>query len=98
MSDDDIVFTPEHPELDPRYIVRGVVRRGLQPPPPKVAISLRIDEDVLAWFKAKGQGYQTRINAILYAYMKEEIALDRQAAAEMAKRAATRKVTPARRK
>jgi len=87
MSDDDIVFTPDQPELDPRHITRVVVRRGLQPPPPKVAISLRIDEDVLGWFKAKGQGYQTRINAVLYAYMREEIALDEQAAAEMARRA-----------
>ena len=87
MSDDDIVMTPEHPETDPRYIVRGVVRRGLQPPPPKIAISLRIDEDVLEWFKAKGPGYQTRINSILYAYMKEAIALDEQAAAMMATRA-----------
>jgi uncharacterized protein (DUF4415 family) len=75
MSDADIVFTPEHPEADPRHIVRGVVRRGWKPPPPKIAISLRIDEDVLAWFKAQGPGYQTRINSVLYAYMKEAMAL-----------------------
>lgn len=30
---------------------------------------LRIDEDVLAWFRAHGPGYQTRINAVLRAYM-----------------------------
>jgi uncharacterized protein (DUF4415 family) len=75
MSDADIVLTPEHPEADPRYIVRGVVRRGWKPPPPKIAISLRIDEDVLAWFKAQGPGYQTRINSVLYVYMKEAMAL-----------------------
>ena len=73
MADTGILLSPEHPEADPRYIVRGVVRRGLRPPPPKVAISLRIDEDVLAWFKAQGPGYQTRINLVLYAYMREVI-------------------------
>jgi len=29
---------------------------------------LRIDPDVLAWFKAQGPGYQTRINAVLRAF------------------------------
>ena len=35
--------TPEHPEADLRYIVRGVVRRGLVPVPPKTSIALRVD-------------------------------------------------------
>lgn len=35
----------------------------------KTAISLRLDDDVLAYFKDKGRGYQTRINAVLRAYM-----------------------------
>jgi uncharacterized protein (DUF4415 family) len=48
--------------------VRGVVRRGLQPVPAKSSISLRVDADVLAWFKAQGPGYQTRINAVLRAF------------------------------
>lgn len=59
---------PEHPEGDVRHIVRGVVRRGLQPVPAKSSISLRVDADVLAWFKAQGPGYQTRINAVLRAF------------------------------
>lgn len=60
--------TPEHPEADVRHIVRGVVRRGLKPQPPKAAISLRLEQDVLEWFKAQGPGYQTRINAVLRAF------------------------------
>ena len=40
----------EHPEADVRHIVRGVVRRGLKPQPPKAAISLRLEQDVLEWF------------------------------------------------
>ena len=36
--------------------------------PPKALISLRVDADVLAWFKAQGVGYQTRMNAVLRAF------------------------------
>ena len=38
-------------------------------PPRKVAISIRVDEDVLNHFKASGAGYQRRMNAVLRAYM-----------------------------
>lgn len=61
-------MTVEHPEADIRHIVRGVVRRGLKPVPRKTAISLRLEQDVLDWFKAQGPGYQTRINAVLRAF------------------------------
>ena len=60
--------TPEHPEANVRHIVRGIVRRGLQPLPAKASISLRVDQDVLEWFKAQGPGYQTRINTVLRAF------------------------------
>ena len=68
MTDKDITFTAEHPELDTKRMMRGIVRQGFKPLPPKTAISLRLDVDVLEWFKAQGPGYQTRINAILRAY------------------------------
>ena len=51
-----------------QHIARGIVRLGLKPVPPKRAISLRVDADVLEWLKTQGPGYQTRINAILRAY------------------------------
>ncbi|MEI6025815.1 MAG: BrnA antitoxin family protein [Betaproteobacteria bacterium] len=59
--------TAEHPEFDPKHVVRGIVRRGLQPITSKELISLRIDQDVIEWFKAQGPGYQTRINSVLRA-------------------------------
>lgn len=68
MKDKDIVLSAEHPEADVRHIMRGVVRRGLKPAPPKASVSLRVDADVLAWFKAQGRGYQTRMNAVLRAF------------------------------
>ncbi len=36
---------------------------------PKEAISIRVDSDVLVWFRDIGPGYQTRINAVLRSYM-----------------------------
>jgi uncharacterized protein (DUF4415 family) len=38
-------------------------------PAPKQAISLRVDEDVLDWFRQTGPRYQTRMNAVLRSYM-----------------------------
>ncbi len=76
MQDEDILLTPEHPEADPAHIVRGIVRRGLQPVPLKTSVSLRIDSDVLAWFKAKGSGYQTRINEVLRAFRDASVMVD----------------------
>lgn len=38
-------------------------------PQPKVPISIRVDREVLDWFKGQGAGYQSRINAVLKAYV-----------------------------
>lgn len=46
------------------FAIASIVR-----PTPKQPISLRVDEDVLKWFKAQGPRYQSRINAVLRAYM-----------------------------
>jgi uncharacterized protein (DUF4415 family) len=68
MKDRDIKLTAEHPEADLQHIVRGIVRRGLKPVAAKASISLRVDADVLDWFKSQGTGYQTRINNVLRAF------------------------------
>lgn len=41
-------------------------------PPKKKAISIRVDEDVLDYFKGEGAGYQRRINAVLRSYMQQK--------------------------
>jgi uncharacterized protein (DUF4415 family) len=41
-------------------------------PPKKKAISIRVDEDVLDYFKKAGAGYQRRINAVLRSYMQQK--------------------------
>ncbi len=68
MTDKGIKLTPEHPEADVKHIVRRIVRHGLKPVPPKSSIALRVDADVLEWFRLQGPGYQTRMNAVLRAF------------------------------
>jgi uncharacterized protein (DUF4415 family) len=41
-------------------------------PPKKKAISIRVDEDVLDYFKEEGAGYQRRMNAVLRSYMQQK--------------------------
>lgn len=43
----------------------------LEMPKPKQLVSLRLDTEILEWFKSKGPGYQTRMNAALMAYVKK---------------------------
>ncbi len=42
-------------------------------PKTKKAVSIRVDADVLSYFKSFGKGYQTRINAVLRAYMEAQL-------------------------
>jgi uncharacterized protein (DUF4415 family) len=70
MKDQEIDFS-DTPELTPEMFARAVVRRGLKPLPRKEQLTLRLDSDVLRWYKEQGRGYQTRINALLRAYMEE---------------------------
>ncbi|MEW6166871.1 MAG: BrnA antitoxin family protein [Pseudomonadota bacterium] len=68
LRDEDIDLA-DNPELTPEMFARAVARRGLKPLPGKRQVTLRIDADVLEWFRAQGRGYQTRINALLRAYV-----------------------------
>ncbi len=47
---------------------KAILRKGLKPVISKTKVTLRIDTDVLTWFRTCGKGYQTRINALLKAY------------------------------
>ena len=44
---------------------------SLPMPKPKEHTNLRLDADVLAFFRAQGPGYQTRINAVLRSYVEQ---------------------------
>ena len=69
MLDTGSVRGRETPGWTPEKFARAVARAGLKPVPKKVLLSLRIDADVIAWFRQQGAGYQSRMNALLRAYM-----------------------------
>ena len=68
LKDEDIDFSDSR-EIPPEMFARAMVRRGLKPVRRKEQLTLRIDSDVVEWFKRRGQGYQTKINALLRAYV-----------------------------
>jgi uncharacterized protein (DUF4415 family) len=41
-------------------------------PDTKIPVSLRLDEEILQWFRRQGPGYQTRINAVLRAFVQAQ--------------------------
>jgi uncharacterized protein (DUF4415 family) len=64
---DSEIDTSDMPEItDWSGAVRGALYR-----PVKRLTSLRLDADLLEWFKARGDGYQTRINAALREYVEQ---------------------------
>jgi uncharacterized protein (DUF4415 family) len=67
MKDEEIDLS-DLPEIPPEKFAQAVVRKGLQPVERKAQITLRVDADVLDWFRKRGAGYQSRINAVLRAY------------------------------
>jgi uncharacterized protein (DUF4415 family) len=56
------------PPLDKTFFTKATVAW----PPPKKQLTIRLDADVLVWLKARGRGYQTRINHILRAAMESQ--------------------------
>lgn len=67
--EDDRIDLSDTPEVSPEMFARAVVRQGLKPVARKAQLTLRVDSDVLEWFRKQGQGYQTKINSLLRAYM-----------------------------
>ncbi len=39
---------------------------------PKKQLTVRLDQDIIDWFRAQGKGYQTRMNAVLRQFMEHE--------------------------
>jgi uncharacterized protein (DUF4415 family) len=76
MKDEDIIVDGDSPEIIAEMWRRAVVtdRR-----PPKKNITLRIDPEIIDWFKARGMGYQTRMNAVLRAFIELQRKVHRKA-------------------
>jgi uncharacterized protein (DUF4415 family) len=66
-SEIDLSDIPEITELPDNYSIGTYYR------PKKTSLTLRLDADVVAWFRSTGEGYQTRINAYLRQLMRQQI-------------------------
>ncbi len=66
MQDEDIDYAeiPDLSALGEEFWEKAVVKRA----EPKAQVTIRVDREVLDWFKSQGKGYQSRINAVLRAY------------------------------
>lgn len=64
------IDTSDLPALDKDFFKKAEVRM----PKNKKMVSIRLDEEVLNWFKKEGRGYQTKINEILKMYMRAKAA------------------------
>jgi uncharacterized protein (DUF4415 family) len=65
---------PDNPPWTEKMLGPPIFRRGRGPQkkPTKVSTTLRLDADVLEYFRAQGPGYQTRINETLRSAMEKQ--------------------------
>jgi len=76
IKDEDIDFS-DIPELTDEWFARAV--RGKFYRPVKEIVSIRLDKDVLAFYRSQGAGYQTRINDTLRGAMHAALSAKRKA-------------------
>jgi len=70
LTDEDIAQAitedPDTFEPEAEWLQRAMI---LRPGQPKIRVTAYFDQEVVKWFRAQGRGYQTRMNAVLRAYM-----------------------------
>jgi uncharacterized protein (DUF4415 family) len=88
MKDSEIDYS-DIPPLDKSFFTKATEAW----PPAKQQLTIRLDADVLAWLKAHGRGYQTRINRILLTAMESQ-PLRRSRSHNTAQKKKARAVTP----
>ena len=71
MKDDQIDYS-DSPKITRELFSTGKLKPSKRSTTAKEAISIRLDKDVLEWFRARGRGYQSEVNALLRAYMQRE--------------------------
>ncbi len=64
LKDEDIDFS-DIPPLDGSFWKNA---RVVWPDRPKKQLTMRLDADIVEWFKSQGKGYQTRMNAVLRSF------------------------------
>lgn len=68
LRDKDIITNEDSPATTSDDWTDAIAHRGVSLPARKEQIALRVDADVLSWFRNQGSGWQTRMNAVLKSY------------------------------
>lgn len=75
VNDPECPYDPNDAEAVKAYWAKGKVRlpgqRGPQKTPTKVAVTVRYSPEVVEYFRSTGEGWQTRMNDALRAYVKQ---------------------------
>jgi uncharacterized protein (DUF4415 family) len=69
MSEEEIERNAAEDADNPPWTEEEWARARVVFPQGKAPVTLRLDKDIIAWFKSQGRGYQTRINAALRAFV-----------------------------
>jgi len=77
MKDDEIDLS-DIPALDEEFFRNAQIRLPVR----KQHVSMRLDSEVVDWFRKQGRGYQTRINAVLSAYVRARQEAEQSASAD----------------
>ncbi|NEO38330.1 MAG: BrnA antitoxin family protein [Moorea sp. SIOASIH] len=66
---DSDIDTSDIPELDDHFWENAKMVKPIT----KKAISIRLDSDIIDWFKSQGKGYQSSINNVLRTYVNHQL-------------------------
>jgi uncharacterized protein (DUF4415 family) len=72
MTEEEIERNATEDPDNPPWTEEEWARARIVFPQGKAPVTLRLDRDILAWFKQRGRGYQTRINAVLRAFVEAQ--------------------------
>jgi len=70
MTEEDIARQIAEDPDAPEFTDEMFAQATWFPPPSKQLLSLRIDRDIVQWFRGTGKNYQTRMNAVLRSYVR----------------------------
>ena len=65
-------------DSDEAGMVVDWAQASVELPEPKAVLNMRVDRDVLEFFRRQGKGYQTKINAVLRSYVEQMLHHDRR--------------------
>jgi uncharacterized protein (DUF4415 family) len=102
----DVPYNPKNRAATLRYWKSAIPHRGvaelrakrgrptLPPDERKEQIALRVDKEVLDWYRAQGSGWQTRMNAVLKAFRDVNETAGRKVTLPIGRAASIRKTSP----